>query len=190
MKRLLLLTAMLVLLVTVSDAQDEFENRYMNTGLGFGFQVNEYEKDFGFGLNVTSPYFFNDKVAARLRVNRMYNENLLDSAYNWFPYYNASLGILTLGGAVGESVRIYGEVGFLVIKPNADLSDEKYVYGGYGIFGFEFFSTQGFNYFLEVGGVGTGAVAEKIPENPIYSNGLTIRAGLRFTLPNSTASAM
>ncbi len=182
MKKLFLLSAMLILLSGASFAQDGFENRHMNKGIGFGFQVNEYAQDFGFGFNITSPYFFNDKVAARLRFNRMYNESLLDSAYNWYPYYNASLGVVGVGGAVGESVRIYGEGGFLLIKPNADLSDENYVFGGYGLFGFEFFSTGGFNYFLEVGGVGTGAVADKVPADPIYSNGLTVRAGFRFTL--------
>ena len=51
--------------------------------------------------------------------------------------------------------------------------------GGYGLFGFEFFMNSRNNYFIEIGGVGTGAVADKVANSPIYSNGLLINVGFR-----------
>ena len=38
------------------------------------------------------------------------------------------------------------------------------------------------NYYLEVGGVGKGAVADKAFGEPIYSNGLLINVGFRYSL--------
>ncbi len=51
-------------------------------------------------------------------------------------------------------------------------------------FGFEFFFTENTNrnpsYFIELGGIGTGAIANKLSSNPIYSNGFLISVGYRF----------
>jgi len=41
---------------------------------------------------------------------------------------------------------------------------------------------QRLSYFAEIGGMGTGAKADKIPSKPIYSNGFTTSAGLSFRL--------
>jgi hypothetical protein len=38
----------------------------------------------------------------------------------------------------------------------------------------------GINYFIELGAVGTGAKADKLPTNPIYSNGFLMSVGFRF----------
>ena len=38
------------------------------------------------------------------------------------------------------------------------------------------------NYFIEMGGVGTGAIAEKSIGKPIYSNGFLLSVGLRVNL--------
>ena len=38
------------------------------------------------------------------------------------------------------------------------------------------------NYFIELGGVGTGAKADKIAFKPIYSNGFLIDVGFRVCL--------
>ena len=36
------------------------------------------------------------------------------------------------------------------------------------------------NYFIEIGGVGSGATADKVVGNPIYANGLMINVGYRY----------
>lgn len=51
---------------------------------------------------------------------------------------------------------------------------------GYGLFGFEFFISQNFNYHIEIGGVGTGATEDKIRNKRVYSNGLLINTGFRI----------
>ena len=72
-------------------------------------------------------------------------------------------------------------LGFRLI-PSNEFSSNQFEYGGYGLFGFEFFMNKCCNYFIEIGGVGTGATANKIVLQPIYSNGLLISSGFRMQL--------
>ena len=51
-----------------------------------------------------------------------------------------------------------------------------------GLLGFEFLANQRLSYFVELGGMGTGAKADKTPLKPIYSNGFTASTGIRFRL--------
>lgn len=154
----------------------------VNDGLSAGFQVSQYQQDFGVGLNLTSPYLANGKFAIRLRGHLMYNEHVEDNETTWTPYANATLGLIGGSGPVGGFARLYGEGGLIGLFPSDDFSSEDFVFGGYGLFGFEFFMSRANSFFLEVGGVGTGATADQIPTRPIYSNGLTIGAGYRIYL--------
>ncbi len=154
----------------------------LNNGVGFGFQLNQYQKDFGAGLNVTSPYFANEKVAVRLRGNVLFHEHPKDEEMTWTPYANGSIGFIGTVGYVGN-IRLYGEGGLIGLFPSDKFSSERTHFGGYGLFGFEFFFRSSGNYFIEIGGVGTGAKADKLPGNPIFSNGLIIGTGFRFHLP-------
>ena len=155
----------------------------LNKGLSFGFQLNQYQKDFGFGLNATSPLFLKDHVAIRLRSNLMYLEHLQNEEITWTPYSNVSLGIMSVGGYLTDFLKLYGEGGVIGILPNNRFSTKDVAMGGYGLFGFEFFMQNGFNYFIEIGGIGTGATADKIATKPIYSNGLSVSTGFRVVLP-------
>ncbi|NPD45245.1 MULTISPECIES: hypothetical protein [unclassified Lentimicrobium] len=145
-----------------------------------GFQLGQYQKDFGIGLQVTTPYFAKQKVAFRLRGNLMFNEHIHKKETTWTPYSNLSLGIIGVAGEINDKIRLYGEGGALFIFPSTELSSEQMEFGGYGLFGFEFFMSNGSNYFIEIGGVGTGAIADKVLYKPIYSNGLIINTGFRF----------
>ena len=42
------------------------------------------------------------------------------------------------------------------------------------------FMDKSSNYFIEIGGVGSGATADKVVGNPIYANGLMINVGYRY----------
>lgn len=163
--------------LSVSHLQAQNEN--LNSKLSFGFQLNQYQQNFGFGLNVTSPYFYSKKMAIRLRGNLMWNEYVKDSKTTWSPYSNLSLGFVGVAGEISNFLRLYGEGGTIVLLPSTDFSKQKFIMGGYGLFGFEFFMNSQNNYFIEIGGVGTGAVADKIDNSPIYSNGLLINVGFR-----------
>lgn len=182
MKKTILIACLSLGIAFTTNAQE----KKLNSGLGFGFQLSQYQRDFGIGLQTTSPYFAGDKIAVRLRANLMFTEYLdgtfLDYQVTWSPYTNVSLGVIGKAADIGDHMRLYGEGGVIAIMPNSDFSDEDVVLGGYGLFGFEFFFMPAGNYFIEIGGMGTGARAETTPGQPIYSNGLTISTGLRITL--------
>jgi len=154
----------------------------LDRGVGFGFQLNQYQKDFGAGLNITSPYFANDRVAVRLRGNILFYEHPDQEATTWTPYSNASLGFIGVVGYVGD-IRLYSEGGIVGLFPSDKFSSDRTKFGGYGLFGFEFFFRRNGNYFVEIGGVGTGAKADKLPNQPVFSNGLIVGTGFRFHLP-------
>jgi hypothetical protein len=178
MKRFLLLTVALFSFIFTSSAQ---ENTLSN-GFGFGFQLNQYQKDFGYGISVTSPLLAHGNLAIRLRTNAMYYEHLKNDETTWTSYANLTLGLVGIGGQVSENIRLYGEGGMIGLFPNSVVSSDTLALGGYGLFGFEFFMQKNFNYFIEIGGVGTGATADKLPGKPIYSNGLSISTGFRAYL--------
>ena len=119
----------LVFCINTMSAQETPINR----GLGLGFQLSQYQRDFGVGLNFTSPYFAKEKIAVRLKGNLMFNENVQNSITKWTPYTNI-------------------------------------------------FKNKSCNYFIEIGGVGTGATEDKIVLQPIYSNGFLISSGFRMHL--------
>lgn len=181
MKKLLLSALLFTFTAIGANAQDNQENP-LNKGLGFGFQLNQYQRDFGYGLNVTSPYMAKGHLGIRLRGNLMYYEHLKDGEYTWTPYQNVSLGFVGVGGYVADYIRLYGEGGLLGIFPSDKFSKESFHLGGYGFFGFEFHMDKGVNYFIEIGSGGSGATADKLPGKPIYSNGLIVGTGFRITL--------
>lgn len=172
----------ILLTIVLATFSSRAQNETLNTGHSFGFQLNQYQQDFGFGLNYNTPLFF-QSIGVRARYNYMFHEHVKDSVTTWSPYSNFSLGLIGIGGAVGSHIRIYGEGGLLMILPSPNFSSLSNHFGGYGLFGFEFFNSSGFNYFIEIGAVGTGATADKLPYKPIYSNGLTISTGFRIVLP-------
>jgi hypothetical protein len=174
----ILALAFILWAMTMNGQDDKLKN-----GVGLGMQINQYHNDFGIGLHVTSPYFAGKSIAVRVRGNLMFNEHIKnDSLTVWTPYSNMSIGLIGVGGMIGDFVRLYGEGGTVCLFPSNEFSTASVIFGGYGLFGFEFFMQKYMNYFIEIGGIGTGAVADKVPAKPIYSNGLTITAGFRITL--------
>lgn len=178
MKKIILL---LITLISISSIVLGQNKNPISTGFGVGFQLGQIQDDFGIGINLTSPYFFEDKIAIRLRGNVAWNEHIDVIETTWTPYTNLSIGFIGVGGNLNEYIRLYGEGGIILLFPDNKFSSESMENGGYGLFGFEFFHTPNINYFIEIGGVGTGANADKIQFKPIYSNGLLINAGLRVT---------
>lgn len=155
----------------------------LNTNFGIGGQVGQLQNEFGVGLNLTSPYFANQKTAVRVKANMVWHEHLnSNSVATWTPYSNVSAGLVQSVGEVNNFLRIYGESGAIWLFPSSEFSSKSIQFGGYGLFGFEFFFDEHFNYFLEAGGVGTGAKADKIEGSPIYSNGFLINVGVRLQM--------
>lgn len=148
--------------------------------LEMGFNISQYQKDFGVGLNLISPYFIKQKVAIKIGSNLQWFENFNGKEIIWTSYQNIQLGIRSCTSIVENKIFIYGEAGLLSILQNRNFSSERLVFGGYGLFGFEFRINSKFAYFIELGSVGSGATADKIINKPIYSNGFLTNVGFRI----------
>jgi len=170
----------LILLLSYSDikAQDS----KLSSTIGIGIQLSQYQQDFGTGVTLTSPYFANQKLAIRARGNLMFHEHLQNEETTWTPYINTTLGVVGKTGNIGDSIRLYGEGGVIGLFPSDEFSSESFEFGGYGLFGFEFYMNPDSNYFIEIGATGTGAKADRVDTQPLYSNGLIISTGFRLYL--------
>jgi len=160
-----------------------YGQQHHNQGLGLGFQINQFQQDFGFGVQVSSPSFWNEMALLRLKTNLVFHQHVLQGQYEWSGYQNLSLGLAGIGGYVSENIRIYGEGGIMGLFPSSNFSNEKFLASGYGAFGTEFFSTPGFHFFLEIGLAPTRARADLMPGKPFYHNGFYTTMGLRSYLP-------
>lgn len=149
-----------------------------------GLVLNRFQDDFGLGAVLTTPYFAKDRIAMRFSINLAFFEGIPQNKSNeeWMPYQAYKLGLIAVGQPIAKAVRLYGEGGIAYVKPNADFSDDN-VFGGYGLFGFEFIPIPQYSYFIELGGAGTGSKAEKISGAPIYFNGFSISTGFKFYFP-------
>lgn len=175
-------TTIFLFLIIFGFLELQAQDTKLKNNIAIGYQVNQYQNDFGFGLNLTSPYFSKDRLAIRLRGNYMTNNNVYISKSRSSTYTNFSVGVVGVGGMIGERMRLYGEGGILIINASKEISTVKTPIGAYGIFGYEFFLSNKLNYFIELGGTSINAKADKTMYSPTYSNGFLTVAGLRYTL--------
>ncbi len=145
-----------------------------------GFHLSQFQNDFGFGLDYTSPYLIKDRyLAFTFRTNAMYLEHLEKLKTTWTSYFNLQLGVIGNKTEITENIVIYGEGGVIAVIPNSNFSTYDVHIGGYGLFGFQFnFDTHN-AYFIELGGVGVESSADKVPTEPIYSNGFLVNVGYK-----------
>ena len=154
--------------------------------LSIGFSINQFQNDFGLGINVTSPFICNGSLAFRISENYQWLQYIDGDNTVWSGYNNIRIGVIGAGVTIKEQIRLYGEGGMTLIFPNSSFSSENLFFGGYGVFGFEFLfyninKTPG-SYFIELGGIGSGASADKVLNNPVFSNGFIISTGFRIYL--------
>jgi hypothetical protein len=153
--------------------------------MSIGFHVSQYQRDFGIGLHFVSPYFLNSKIAVKVAGNLQWLEHYDGTETTWSPYCNFQFGIRARQFIIEDKLFIYGEGGTVILISNSDFSSERHTIGGYGLFGFEFKPSASFGYFIELGGMGTGARADKVAARPIYSNGFLTNVGFRIGLGKS-----
>jgi hypothetical protein len=159
-----------------------------NTGFALGFDLSRFQDDFGGGLLVSTPSFWNDAVRLTL-----------GGGVAWYPYGVSSSGsqewdLYEHGRLVVEGgkrfrdlpLRLYGFGGVTTLFIS-QLSTTSVGVGAVGGFGFEVYepATHGGgegpgSYFIELGGIGTGLQADKLAGKPIFANGLLIQVGLRI----------
>ncbi len=178
---IMIITRTLIIIALVAFSLNVSSQEKSNR-IEVGYSINQYQSDFGVGIHFISPYFLKSKVAVRLGLNQQWFQSLNGTETIWSPYQNVQLGVKARNTVIENKIYIYGEGGFLTMIPNSDFSSNSTEFGGYGVFGFEFKSSPRFGYFIELGGVGTGAIADREINNPIYSNGFLTNVGFRVGL--------
>lgn len=149
--------------------------------ISLGYNLSQFQNDFGLGLDVLSPYFLDESVAFKIAANIQWMEHPQELAnVKWSPYTNIRFGVRGRQFVVDNKISVYVEGGGVVLLPNSNFSSKKSNWGGYGVFGFELNPSARSGVFVELGGVGTGAKANKIAGNPIYSNGFITSVGIRY----------
>ncbi len=156
------------------------EEKKRHNKIEIGFNISQYQRDFGFGIHLLSPYFFMKSVAVRAGANVQWLEHSDGKETKLSIYQNFQLGMRGRTIIVSDNISVYGEGGILLLVPNRIFSSESFLFGGYGKFGFEFRIVPRFAYFIEFGAVGTGATADKVAGKPIYSNGFLSNVGFKF----------
>lgn len=148
-----------------------------------GYNLNQFGKDFGVGFNLNSPYI-KKVVAIKSSMSFQWVETGSDKGTEWMSYQNIRLGVASSAATLCDCVRLYGEGGATLLILDPKISTNPVSIGGYGIFGFEFFmgppEQPGMSYFIELGGIGTGATADKLVNKPLLSNGFITSTGFRI----------
>ncbi len=162
---------------TLSDLQIGRQSA-QTSRMSLGLSLQEWGNEFGTGIQITSPWFLREKVAVRLGGSVLWKADA-----NWAPYYALRLGLVGGNFMRNGDVRLYGEGGFLFLFPPSSFDSDRFAFGGYGHFGFEFFQAPArggaSSYFIELGSNGTGA---KTNAGMIYVNGFSVSTGLRVYL--------
>jgi hypothetical protein len=150
-------------------------------GTSIGFFLGQIQRDLHIGASVTSPAFLNGAMAVRANFALAYFEHIVRERTTWTPYHHGRIGIVGYSTIIAGAIRCYGEGGLILLFPSTEFSEKSVIPGGYGHFGFEFLMSDHARYFLEIGGTGTGATADRVPTKPLYSNGFVVAAGVRFS---------
>ena len=176
MKNILVCLLLSLIALSANGQERDFDK------VSYGFQLVKFQEEFGIGFHVLSPEYKNLRLNAKVHLNWL---NHLDDEGNqtWTEFLNNHIGI-NYQRCITNRVNLYSEGGIVLLYPNGSFSSEPVNMGGYGVFGFEFFLTENTvrhpSYFIELGGIGTGAIANKVLSNPIYSNGFLMSVGYRF----------
>jgi hypothetical protein len=151
------------------------EDAKAGTGFGLGFSIRRLHDDFGMDAFLASPTFARDTVRFVGGGGiAFYNGN--DAP--WQPYGIARIAVEAGRKLSGAPIRLYGFGGTTALFLPERLSSNVVRVGGIGGFGFEFLDRH-MSYFLEAGGIGTGAQADKLPGAPVFANGFLIAVGFR-----------
>lgn len=131
--------------------------------LSLGFKLEEINDNLGINLDIVSPTilnFFNVRAGVGYVLEKPDFES---------THVKAIVGLRGYGGAVNSFLKLYGEAGALFLQK------DSLKFGGYGLFGFEFFTSEDYkspvSYYIELG--------TNTAEDNLYE-GFTTAVGFRF----------
>jgi hypothetical protein len=156
-------------------------------GLSFGFNLHRFQDDFGMSLTAATPTIANDSLRITGGGGIAWYPYALggNAEQTWLPYYHGRVVVEGGRRIEGTPLRLYGVGGVIALFTPSRLSQDVVHVGGYGGFGFEFYMPRDqkdgpVSYLIELGGIGTGLQADKLPAKPIIANGFLITVGMRL----------
>ena len=151
-----------------------------------GWEISSFANNYGFGARVDTPRFARGTVHVQIGASLAWVQGvpLGESDTTWAPYTLLRIGVVRSTPIGSLPLRFYGGGGLALVLPTNDVSGQTVQGGGYGLTGLELSMPEGgrARWFLEVGGMGTGAKADRLTNSPIYANGFTIGWGFRYRL--------
>jgi hypothetical protein len=153
-------------------------------GWTFGPEVLGLPGEFGVGLHFLTPGLFGENFRLKIGGSNQWLRGRLpgQDAQSRLGYTSIRLGIHISFPFGAKGLSGYSEGGVVETFPESRLSGRSFVLGGYGVFGLEFRMSRASASFVEFGGMGSGARAERLVGRPSYSRGFVVAAGLRFRL--------
>jgi hypothetical protein len=175
--------ATLILLLSIAAAP-AVSAQGLPTGRSIGININQTVNACGMGINFSLPLsrdLFWVRGSADIMGLQAVPDALADRS-GLYDYKMIRLGVLGRYSYMrSDNVQFYAEAGPLLILNNSFISSRKNSMGGYGLAGAEYRLNDGhFWIFLEGGGIGTGARANKLIGSPAYANGLFFGFGIRY----------
>lgn len=153
-------------------------------GWTLGTEVLGLPGEFGVGLHVLTPGLFGENFRLKIGGSNQWLRGRLpgQEAQSRVGYTSFRLGVHISFPFGAKGLTGYSEGGVLETFPESRLSGRSFVLGGYGVFGLEFRMSRASASFVEFGGIGSGARAERLVGRPSYSRGFVVAAGVRFRL--------
>ena len=158
-----------------------------NVGSAVGMTVQRLQDNFGMSGTWSSRAFFNEKARTTASGGVAWYPNGTSASgdQEWVPFGHSRVVVESGHRVGGAPLRLYGFGGAILIFRSERLSSDVLALAGTGGFGFEFFAPTGMvnapvSYFIEIGGVGSGARAANLSGQPILLNGFVVQSGLRF----------
>ncbi len=160
---------------------------HRGSGFALGVQLQRMQDDLGFGATLSTPLYLGESLRFTLGANVAWLENAGSSFPDdrWLTYYQGRFVVEVGQRLSGTPIRLYAFAGVEAIILSSGLSSTGFNVGGLGGFGFEFYMPQGRNdgpvsYYIEIGGAGSGAVADQLPATPLVGNGFLIAVGVHL----------
>jgi hypothetical protein len=176
----------LLLLTGAGNAFAQASQDEQRTGAAIGWDISSFSNNYGIGVRLESPNFANGRVRVQFGADFAWVQGVKieSSTTTWAPYTLLRLGVVRINRIGDLPLRFYGGGGAAVILPTNEVSDEGAKWGGYGVTGLELLMPANGRsaWFAELGGMGTGAQADKLANKPIYANGFIIGWGFRYYL--------
>ncbi|MGB3181807.1 MAG: hypothetical protein WBB45_10485 [Cyclobacteriaceae bacterium] len=149
----------------------------------YGIHFSNWQQDGGGGISISSPFYkgMSIRVKGQVMIHEYLDDNSGQTSLASFAASTAGLAFNI--GRIGETVRIYGEGGPVVVLPSPEFSTDNLSFGGYLVMGSEYIASRSrtyLSYFIETGYVGTLARADLDRHSRYYATGFMLNAGIRL----------